>query len=579
MKKLLFLCVAALMCLAPLAACTAAPSAAPTDAATPAATTADVATVEPSAEPTPSAAAEGPLTKFDPPVDVTMALDFGIDPKFPEGQDFENNIWLTEYRDLLGINVKYTWNAAGLENYETKLNLAIASGELADLICITNQGQLARLVEAGMIAEMGDTYEKFASPLVKEGFASDEGLAMKQTSINGKLWAIPQGPVGPSNFEYTYIREDWRLKLGLDVPKTTEDLLAIAEAFATKDPDGNGKADTYGILFSNEPYENYFNFRGFANSFGAYPTTWIKGADGKLVYGSVQPEMKAALAAAADLYTKGAIDKEFVAKKSSAITADAVGGKGGICFGQFWLITWPLPDTNKNNGDNSTQYWKPYPILNTAAATANKGSMVQSRVTTMYAVNKSYAHPEALLKMYNLFADHMRGDTFDAAKYHTDPKTSNGIFGLAPVQSWGVSNNNAVQNINVTKAIDSGDTSVLANAEQEATYAAVKEYVDGNHDAAHLTQYYLFYGPDSVFGIQNNILENKNYTNDMFYGGDTPEMLRRMSLLRSQELALILDIITGNKPVDDFDAFVANWYAVGGETITFEVNQWYDSVK
>lgn len=65
----------------------------------------------------------------------------------------------------------------------------------------------------------------------------------------------------------------------------------------------------------------------------------------------------------------------------------------------------------------------------------------------------------------------------------------------------------------------------------------------------------------------------------MFNGGDTPEMLRRMSILRSQEEAMILDVITGNKPVDYFDEFIKNWFALGGETITFEVNQWYDKTK
>lgn len=492
MKKLLYLVVAMLLCLFPLMGC---------QSAAPAATPTPVPSVEATVAPTEPPKDYGPLSKFDPAIDVTYALLYPEDPKFPEGQDTEKNIWLDEYASILGINLSHIWVTTGVAQYETKLNLSIASNELPDIITCTNQSQMGRLADAGLVADLTDVYDKYASPLVKEALTSDGGLAMKQTTVNGKLWAIPEGAAIPGNLEYNYIREDWRLKLGLPVPKTTEDLLAMAEAFAKDDPDGNGVADTYGILIGNEVYENYMEFRGFANNFGAYPTSWIL-KDGKLAYGSVQPEMKNALAAMAKLYTDGAIDKEFVAKKAFAVSSDAVAGKGGITFGKFWLITWPLPDTNKNNGDNSTMYWKQYPILNTTTPTTLKGTMVQSRVTTSYLVRKDFAHPEALIRMYNLFEERLSGPSFDAAKYHTDPKTSNSIFGLAPVKAWGAGNKNVKQNIDVTKALDSGDLSVLANAEEQATYKAVKEYIDGNHDSAHLTQYYLFYGPDSTFGLE-----------------------------------------------------------------------------
>ena len=567
MKKLLYLVVAVLFAIVPLVGCN---SAAPAASNTPAAPT--VAT---SAEPTQPATEDGPYTKYDPEINLSYALAAGLDPKFPEGQDYDHNIWLDEYKADLGINAKYIWMASGLEQYETKLNLAIASNELPDIISCTNQGQMARLVEAGLVADLTDLYDKYASPLVKKAFEVDNGLALSQTTVEGKMWALPIGPTVMGNLEYTYIREDWRLKLNLPEPKTTEDLMAMAEAFTKQDPDGNGKDDTYGIVIGNQPYENYMNFRGYANSFGAYPTCWIL-KDGKLAYGSVQPEMKEALKALNQLYNNGAIDKEFVAKNAYAASSDAVAGKGGICFGQFWLITWPLPDTNTAD---ATHYWKPYPILNTAAGTALKGTMGQTRVTDAYMVRKDYEHPEALFKLFNHYADRLYGDKFNADKYHTDPVTKNGIFMLSPFRAQAAGNVNVGQNLAVTKAIDNKDETALVTPEQKATYTTVKEYIDGKTDTPHLTSYLLFYGAGSTFGIENAAITSGNYTRDMFYGADTPEMLRRMSILRSQEEAMILDIIAGNKPVDYFDEFVKNWNALGGETITFEVNQWYDKVK
>ena len=40
-----------------------------------------------------------------------------------------------------------------------------------------------------------------------------------------------------------------------------------------------------------------------------------------------------------------------------------------------------------------------------------------------------------------------------------------------------------------------------------------------------------------------------------------------------------MQIITGEQPVDAFDEFIENWYALGGEDIVREKNEWYATVK
>ena len=42
---------------------------------------------------------------------------------------------------------------------------------------------------------------------------------------------------------------------------------------------------------------------------------------------------------------------------------------------------------------------------------------------------------------------------------------------------------------------------------------------------------------------------------------------------------LFADIILGNKPLEAFDDFVDEWKRAGGDQITIEVNEWYDSVR
>lgn len=53
------------------------------------------------------------------------------------------------------------------------------------------------------------------------------------------------------------IRTDWLKKLGLKTPTTWQQLLTVAKAFATRDPDGDGKADTYGMVVPGSARNGY----------------------------------------------------------------------------------------------------------------------------------------------------------------------------------------------------------------------------------------------------------------------------------------------------------------------------------
>ena len=62
---------------------------------------------------------------------------------------------------------------------------------------------------------------------------------------NGKSYGLASTGSIAKN-EGLLIRKDWLDKLGLKVPTTTDELMAVMKAFTFNDPDGNGKADTYG---------------------------------------------------------------------------------------------------------------------------------------------------------------------------------------------------------------------------------------------------------------------------------------------------------------------------------------------
>ncbi|KUL31820.1 ABC transporter substrate-binding protein [Streptomyces regalis] len=71
--------------------------------------------------------------------------------------------------------------------------------------------------------------------------------------IDGKHYGIPYS----RQAQTLMIRKDWLQKLGLKAPTTWQEMLSVAKAFATEDPDGDGKADTYGMVVPGSAQNGY----------------------------------------------------------------------------------------------------------------------------------------------------------------------------------------------------------------------------------------------------------------------------------------------------------------------------------
>lgn len=91
------------------------------------------------------------------------------------------------------------------------------------------------------------------------------------------------------------IRKDWREKLGYDVPTTWDELSALAEAFATEDPDGNGKDDTYGMVIPGTAESGYIARWGASYLWQAGGEILKAGDDGTYTSAIDSPESATAM--------------------------------------------------------------------------------------------------------------------------------------------------------------------------------------------------------------------------------------------------------------------------------------------
>jgi multiple sugar transport system substrate-binding protein len=122
------------------------------------------------------------------------------------------------------------------DDFETKLQQAAAQRQLPDIV-INDTAQRGTLVKQGLVREINRADLDGQEKLTPAAWTA-------ATGADGKVNAVP---FSAQSFAL-FIRKDWREKLGLPQPKTWDDLRALGKAFTTQDPDGNGKADTYGFV-------------------------------------------------------------------------------------------------------------------------------------------------------------------------------------------------------------------------------------------------------------------------------------------------------------------------------------------
>lgn len=510
-----------------------------------------------------------PLGKYDPPIKMTMAMGRSA-LSFVDGETDGDNRWIWEYEKALGIDVDMLF-AAPSDQYYERLGVTVASGDLPDVFSV-DKVTLTQLVEADLIEDMTEVYEKYATDLLKSIIDLDgNGYAWKQATFDGRLMALPERSASFSG-KMIHIRKDWLDNLGLQPPKTMDDLLEISRAFTYDDPDGNGVDDTFGLGISNDLAGWNLDVSGFINGYGGMLRGWVKGDDGKLVYSSTLPAVRNALHKLQELYLDGQIDPEFGVKNIAAVTEDGVAGKYGIAFGSQSTPISPFQQVKKLNPDFDVIS---VPLVSATDEPAKAEGALN--VNVFYVVRKGYPHPEAVVKMQNLYADIWFGS--QSHRYSEmitgDVNGSqHNFFQYAPIKAT-----HQGKNIHIHKRIVdvlNGRLPVSElNTEERTYYDLMTAYDEGRGDESGWA-YKRVFGEESSLAVHVYYLENDLYQNSEFYGLPTETMQTRWQTLMDMENETFLKIIMG-EPIESFDKFVNDWYNLGGRDITNEVNAWYEA--
>lgn len=246
--------------------------------------------------------------------------------------DFDN-LWF--YKELeKKTNIKVEWEAVKDGDWNTKLNLMLASGEWPDVI-------MRGGVSKDMIEDFGP-YQGILLPLddlIKEympNYSSRLGMNNVSASLpssDGQMYFIGNLTAQNINHDGTFfINKAWLDKLGLAVPTTVAELTDVLRAFRDGDPNGNGQKDEIPFSAAEIHHQTSGVYTFFA-MFGVPLQRWVYAAiddDNKVVFPGYMEGFRAAVEWLNLCYNEGLMDKEAMTQDSNLWGTKVNGGQVGF---------------------------------------------------------------------------------------------------------------------------------------------------------------------------------------------------------------------------------------------------------
>ncbi|HJB91183.1 MAG TPA: extracellular solute-binding protein [Candidatus Eisenbergiella merdigallinarum] len=523
------------------------------------------------------AAANDPYGKYPETVVYTTGYNLtnqGADTL--AGTPYENdtpsdNAYTRYLKEVLNVQNENEFEAITGPDYDQKVSMAIASQDIPDIMYISDYGTLVELVENDLIEDLTDVYNNLACETVKSSYASygEDNNPLNTVTFDGRIMAIPKTQLSDGQ-DFLWLRKDWMDKLELEMPSTLDEMADVLRAFISQDPDGNGQADTIGLVVHNEVYGSYpnntFAVDNIFTAFGAYPTVWMTDESGNAVYGSVQPEMKDALQLMRDWYAEGLLDREFTTRTYDDIVALLSSGQCGAYIGPWWS---PFNPAQTSTYASQDAEW-----INVSAPTGPDGK-INAINTKSYGgfvvVRKGYEHPEIAMKIVNVNSEYSMQDKSDAAKEILENQSI--AYFNWPLYCQVQPGNNAELMTQHVEAVMNGSADVSTlSTEELGYYESAVRYQDAEAagqkaDSADYSQYV-----SRIVAMNRMIDEPASFLTPAFFE-TTDTMKTRWASLEKIEMQAILKIIVGEEDLDYFDQFVSEWTGAGGDIITEEVNE------
>lgn len=507
---------------------------------------------------------------LNPPVTVTSSRN-AINVKFAEGDTFDNSPFTRLIREQLGIEWKTQFSFGTPEERDQKYTLAIASGDLPDFMEAVPLTSFVTMLEAGLVEDITEVFERVASERVKQNLAWNNNYPWIYAQVDGRKMGLPFVEKIAQNDKLLWFRKDWLDKVGMAPPKTLDELGKVAAAFKDGNLGQGAQGTTVGLLASAELNTWYASLDPIFAAYGTVPNYWLKGPDGTLVYGATLPAMKEALARLNEWYQAGLLPSDFDTKQAWEQNSLVAGNQAGLLFGPFFAGVYGAGDSVKND---PTAVWD-FVDVPSLSGSEPRRAWSNPIGQFVHCFRKGSPHVEAVLRQVNWMAEWY--EVPNAARMHGWEQYNYAWEGERVVStdagdSWqfwpyGPIGNSANNGTDVFRGAKNDqfaiDWAKLPREQLDAGQLLVLEDPTG-----------LIPNVRRAYIYTTEVSEEQGIKNE-FYGLPTATMKERGADLATLEATQLFGMIKGTVPLSEFDAFVQSWREQGGDQITEEVNAWY----
>jgi ABC-type glycerol-3-phosphate transport system substrate-binding protein len=251
---------------------------------------------------------------------VTLRLIIRVNPEYI----VEENPILEELEKR--TNTKLEIEAPPINNYNDRLNIVMASGDLPDVIYLGNTGTLYQnWARDGLLLKLDEYFEK-SMPNAKKVLTEEELAFTRIPELENGLYSLPRVQTKP--WDNIIYRKDWLEALGLEIPTTPKEFAEVMLAFTKNDPDGNGQNDTYGWSYNRAMGHLH---RNLANGFGIRPNS-VPNENGEYELIQAQPGYMEFVDWLREMYLNGSLDPEWYLTKYAEDDDKWKAGKIGTAY-------------------------------------------------------------------------------------------------------------------------------------------------------------------------------------------------------------------------------------------------------
>lgn len=221
----------------------------------------------------------------------------------------------------------YTFDWEGGTGYMESLRMLLVQGVIPEAIFEPFQTSFVKeLYDLGVLIPLDDYLDR--APLVMAQYTEAELSLIRSLTPSGKIYYLPGKNNEPRQ---GMIRKDWLDAVGMDIPTTKDELVAVYRAFKEQDANGNGDPDDEIPVSGREGMrwlDDLYVMHGVHMYEGHPQWSWDE-ASQTMISHQVSDEMKEAVTFLKFLVEEGLMDRVMPIQPASdwfaKIAADKVG--------------------------------------------------------------------------------------------------------------------------------------------------------------------------------------------------------------------------------------------------------------